>query len=79
MDETMWVAKLVKMGALCVASNQYGECASFMFLQSKGAFAEKRAMVKELGERARRRHDPVKVVATDDCPRNTTELKVVLA
>ena len=78
MDDTMWVAKLVRMGALTVASNQLGECVSLMFLQSHGIFAEKRRMLEELGERARARHEVVKVIATDDCPNNTKQYKEYL-
>jgi hypothetical protein len=77
-DDTAWIAKLVKMGALTVASNQFGECVSLMFLASKGKFSEKRAMLRELGERAARRHDPVVAIATDDCPNNTEDYKLLL-
>jgi len=74
----MWAAKLVKMGALTVASNQFGECVSLLFLASKGKFSEKREMLRELGERAERRGDSVRAVSTDDCPNNTAEYKELL-
>ena len=77
-DDTMWVAKLVKMGALTVCTNQLGECVSLMFLQTVGKFEEKKAMLRELGERAARRHDPVLVVTTDDCPNHTNEYVTTL-
>ena len=78
MDDSMWVAKLVKMGAITVVTNQYGEAASIQFLTSKGQFHEKRDMLNELGARALRRHDPILVLSTDDCPNNTLEYKQLL-